>query len=90
MVNTLLKGLKMEKWVVTTEIVQGISCGRCAFIHTEGCCKTICPTPGIYKLIKVEPFNKKLNPKQANECISGGECYKGKYCQCVGCLKYDA
>ena len=24
------------------------------------------------------------------ECISGGECYKGKYCQCVACKKYEA
>lgn len=23
-------------------------------------------------------------------CISGGECYKGKYCQCVKCKKYEA
>lgn len=22
------------------------------------------------------------------ECTSGGECYKGKYCQCVACKKY--
>lgn len=23
------------------------------------------------------------------KCISGGECYKGKYCQCVSCRQYE-
>lgn len=23
------------------------------------------------------------------KCISGGECYEGKYCQCVGCRRYE-
>lgn len=22
------------------------------------------------------------------ECVSGGSCYEGKYCQCVACEKY--
>lgn len=24
-----------------------------------------------------------------NECISGGDCYEGKYCQCVSCKKFE-
>ena len=32
--------------------------------------------------------NKAVEDGQAKDCISGGECYEGKYCQCAGCDQY--
>jgi len=29
-------------------------------------------------------WHEDFNPPQ-EKCISGGDCYEGKYCQCVGC-----
>jgi len=40
-------------------------------------CKNQKDCPFIY-------WHEAFNPPK-EKCISGGDCYEGKYCQCVGC-----
>jgi len=37
----------------------------------------------------IKAWNTRADQAKPGECISGGKCYKGKYCQCVACKKYE-